>query len=63
MDTSQKVAMLILTNLKFLVVGILFVLMWLICAIMVRKEELLLKLVKGMDNGLLTFLTVVIINY
>ena len=63
MDAPQNMAMDHLENLRFQVVVTLFVLMLLMGALMVRKEELFIKFVKGMDNGLLTFLIVVIVNY
>ena len=53
-----------LINLRFLVVGTQLVLLWLIRVIMIlKKEELFVKFVNRMDNGLLTFPAVVIVNY
>ena len=50
-------------NLRFLVVGTQLVHLWFVIVITSLKEELFIKIVKRMDNGLLTFLTVVIVNY
>ena len=63
MDKAQNMVVQFWISLRILVAGTLFGLMYFIVAVMVKKKENLLKLVKGMDNGLLTFLTVVIDNY
>ena len=64
METPRNMALDHLINLRFLVVGTQLVLLWLICVIMIlKKEELFVKFVNRMDDGLLTFLAVVIVNY
>ena len=64
METPQNMALDHLINLRFLVVGTQLALLWLICVIMIlKKEELFVKFVNRMDDGLLTFPAVVIVNY
>ena len=50
-------------DLGLLVVGTLWVL-WLLINVNARlNQDFLFKIVKRMDNGVVTFLTVVIVNY
>ena len=63
MDVAQKMAMQFFIEIRILVVGTLLGLKWIIIAIMVEKKENLFNNVKVMDNGILTFPTVVIVYY